>query len=141
MCFGNLSPIASRISTSDLPTRSWATANPPRSGTVSRSQTMTLGFMQIAAYYRWRSCVETLASYDYFICDVQLPLRVSKAILRNLLRGRGSDVMQQANGFFALSPLMLRRFHVTHWTIGRVVSHRICGRGYGSTTGCPSWAG
>ena len=25
-------------------------ANPPRSGTVSRSQTMTLGFMQIAAH-------------------------------------------------------------------------------------------
>src|SRR5262249_6644944 len=47
MCFGNLSPIASRTSTSDLPTRSLAAANPPRSGTVSRSQTMTLGFMQV----------------------------------------------------------------------------------------------
>src|SRR6516165_1773069 len=44
MCFGNLSPIASRISTSHLPTRSLAAAKPPRSGTVSRSQTMTLGF-------------------------------------------------------------------------------------------------
>src|SRR6516165_12598703 len=47
MCFGNLSPIVSRTSTSDLPTRSFAAANPPRSGTVSRSQTMTLGFMQV----------------------------------------------------------------------------------------------
>jgi hypothetical protein len=28
---------------------------------------MTLGFMQIAAYYRWKSCVETFAGYDYFI--------------------------------------------------------------------------
>ena len=46
MCFGNLSPIASRTSTSDLPTRSLAAANPPRSGTVSRSHTMTLGCMQ-----------------------------------------------------------------------------------------------
>src|SRR5262249_43514319 len=26
---------------------SWAAANPPRSGTVSRSQTMTVGFMRI----------------------------------------------------------------------------------------------
>src|SRR5262249_20004866 len=32
-------------STSDLPTRSLAAANPARSGTVSRSQTMTLGFI------------------------------------------------------------------------------------------------
>jgi hypothetical protein len=47
MCFGNLSPIASRTSTSDFPMRSWAAANPPRSGTVSRSQTMTLGFIQV----------------------------------------------------------------------------------------------
>src|SRR5262245_64429739 len=47
MCFGNLSPIASRTSTSDLPTRSLAAANPLRSGTVSRSQTMTLGFMRV----------------------------------------------------------------------------------------------
>jgi hypothetical protein len=31
MCLGNLSPIASRISTSDLPTRLFAAANPPRS--------------------------------------------------------------------------------------------------------------
>src|SRR6516164_3286514 len=46
MCFGNLSPRTSRTSTSDLPTRSLATANPAKSGTVSRSQTMTLGFMQ-----------------------------------------------------------------------------------------------
>jgi hypothetical protein len=30
-----------------LPTRSLAAANPPRSGTVSRSQTMTLGFIQV----------------------------------------------------------------------------------------------
>jgi hypothetical protein len=37
-------------STAYLPTRSLAAANPLRSGTVSRSQTMTLGFMQIAAY-------------------------------------------------------------------------------------------
>jgi hypothetical protein len=28
-----------------LPTRSFAAANPARSGTVSRSHTMTLGFM------------------------------------------------------------------------------------------------
>jgi hypothetical protein len=47
MCFGNLSPIASRTSTSDLPTRSLAAANPPRSGTVSRSHTMTLGCMRV----------------------------------------------------------------------------------------------
>jgi hypothetical protein len=31
----------------NAPTRSLAAANPPRSGTVSRSQTMTLGFMQV----------------------------------------------------------------------------------------------
>jgi hypothetical protein len=31
-------------------TLSFAAANPPRSGTVSRSQTMTVGFMQIAAH-------------------------------------------------------------------------------------------
>ena|SRR5262249_42592337 len=36
MCLGNFSPIASRTSTSDLPTRSLAAANPPRSGTVSK---------------------------------------------------------------------------------------------------------
>src|SRR5215831_9913366 len=47
MCFGNLSPIASRTSTSDLPTRSLAAANPARSGTVSKSQTMMLGFMPV----------------------------------------------------------------------------------------------
>src|SRR5215831_11830676 len=40
-----LAPMASRTSRSDLPIRSLAAANPPRSGTVSRSQTMTLGFM------------------------------------------------------------------------------------------------
>jgi hypothetical protein len=40
VCFGNLSPIASRTSTSDLPIRSLAAANPPMSGTVSRSQTI-----------------------------------------------------------------------------------------------------
>jgi hypothetical protein len=51
MCFGNLSPIAWRTSTSDLPTVSLAAANPQRSGTVSRSQTMTLGFIQIATDY------------------------------------------------------------------------------------------
>src|SRR5215471_15402421 len=44
MCLENLSPIASRTSTSDLPTRPFAAANPARSGTVSRSQTMRLGF-------------------------------------------------------------------------------------------------
>jgi hypothetical protein len=33
-----------------LPTRSWAAANPPRSGTVSKSQTMMLGFIEIAAH-------------------------------------------------------------------------------------------
>ena len=44
MCLGNLSPIASRTSTSDLRTRSWAAANPARSGNVSKSQTMALGF-------------------------------------------------------------------------------------------------
>src|SRR5262249_35412442 len=48
MCFGNLSPIASRTSMSDLPTRSLAAANPPRSGTVSRSQTMTVGFIRLS---------------------------------------------------------------------------------------------
>jgi hypothetical protein len=32
MCFGNLSPIASRTSTSVLPTRSWAAANPAEVG-------------------------------------------------------------------------------------------------------------
>src|SRR5215510_1216703 len=47
MCFGNLPPIASRTSTSDLRTRSLAAANPARSGTVSRSQTMTVGFIWI----------------------------------------------------------------------------------------------
>jgi hypothetical protein len=36
-----------------------AAANPPRSGTVSKSHTMTLGFMQIAGTSRWRSYVET----------------------------------------------------------------------------------
>jgi hypothetical protein len=45
MCFGNLSPMASRTSSSVLPTRSLAAANPRRSGTVSGSQTMTLPFM------------------------------------------------------------------------------------------------
>src|SRR6516164_489110 len=54
MCFGNLSPIASRTSTSDLPTRSLAAANPLRSGTVSRSHTMTLGFIQIRISSRLR---------------------------------------------------------------------------------------
>ena len=39
-------------SASPLPTRSLAAANPARSGTVSRSQTMTLGFMQ------WRTAWE-----------------------------------------------------------------------------------
>jgi len=43
MCFGNLSPIASRTSTSDLPIRSLAAANPARSGTVSRSRRDTDG--------------------------------------------------------------------------------------------------
>src|SRR5262249_4405584 len=54
MCLGNLSPIASRTSTSDLPMRSLAAANPPRSGTVSRSQTMTLGFIQVRISPRLR---------------------------------------------------------------------------------------
>src|SRR5262245_61588395 len=45
MCLGNLLPRASRTSASALPTRSLAAANPARSGTVSRSQTMTLGFI------------------------------------------------------------------------------------------------
>jgi hypothetical protein len=41
--------MASRISTSDLPARSLAAANPPRSGTVSKSQTMRFAFMLVAA--------------------------------------------------------------------------------------------
>src|SRR2546430_8388200 len=47
MCFGNLSPIASRASRSDWTTRSLPAATPPRSGTVSKSQTMTFGLMQV----------------------------------------------------------------------------------------------
>jgi hypothetical protein len=42
---GELVPMASRTSSSVLPTRPLAAANPRRSGTVSRSQTMTLPFM------------------------------------------------------------------------------------------------
>src|SRR5262249_24198143 len=57
ICFGNLSPTASRTSTSDLPTRSLAAANPPRSGTVSKSHTMTLGFMQTT--YVTHACLES----------------------------------------------------------------------------------
>src|SRR5262249_33715555 len=45
---GKIRPRAG-ISTSDLPIRSLAAANPPRSGTVSRSQTMTLGCMRTVA--------------------------------------------------------------------------------------------
>src|ERR1700730_13888750 len=45
MCLGNLLPSASRMSASLCPTRLLATANPGKSGTVSRSQTMTLGFI------------------------------------------------------------------------------------------------
>jgi hypothetical protein len=41
-----LRKLVAEISTSDFPTRSLAAANPPRSGTVSRFHTMTLGFMQ-----------------------------------------------------------------------------------------------
>ena len=41
MCFGNLFPRSARTSASVLPTRLLAAANPRRSGTVSRSQTMT----------------------------------------------------------------------------------------------------
>src|SRR6516225_11873380 len=59
MCFGNLSPIASRTSTSDLPTRSLAAANPPRSGMVSRSQTMTLGFMPVVTFSQLPSSMPT----------------------------------------------------------------------------------
>jgi hypothetical protein len=44
-CLGNLPPIASRTSSSVLPASPFAAAKPWRSGTVSRSQTMTLPFM------------------------------------------------------------------------------------------------
>src|SRR5262245_64281131 len=60
MCFGNLSPIASRTSRSDLPTRSLAAANPLRSGTVSKSQTMTFAFIPTESFRRqYRTCVFT----------------------------------------------------------------------------------
>src|SRR5262245_30881133 len=45
MCFGNLSPIATRISSSLLPSRPLAAAKPFKSGAVSMSQTMMLAPM------------------------------------------------------------------------------------------------
>src|SRR5262245_62977215 len=78
MCLGNLSPIASRTSTSDLPTRSLAAANPLRSGTVSRSQTMTLDFMQIA-----QQLLEVLRRQ---VCLTTFVVRISLHVNPRLLR-------------------------------------------------------
>jgi hypothetical protein len=58
-CLPTSSPIASRTSTSYLPTRWLAVANPPRSGTVSRSHTVSryhtrmLGFILSTACQKW----------------------------------------------------------------------------------------
>src|SRR5262249_32047346 len=102
MCFGNLSPMASRTSASDLPMRSLAAANPPRSGTVSRSQTMTLGFMQTT--FDTRACWEGYPTVDRVLlnilekwsqCFLQpyhrsnnriLYLRIASALTSHLLR-------------------------------------------------------
>src|SRR5262249_33964180 len=51
MCLGNLLSKAARTSASVWPTRSLAAANPRRSGTVSRSQTMTAPFTDRSTWH------------------------------------------------------------------------------------------
>jgi hypothetical protein len=55
-------PEASGTSTSDLPTRSLAAANPPRSGTVSRSHTITLGCMAVICHLQY--CAAVIQIHD-----------------------------------------------------------------------------
>src|SRR5262245_57654723 len=60
MCCGNLSPMASRTSTSDSPTTSLAAANPTTSGTVSKSHTMTVGFISYDTLVHIAECASAL---------------------------------------------------------------------------------
>src|ERR1700722_20297311 len=79
MSFGKSSPIAVRISTEDLPTRSLDRAKPSRSGTVSISQIITLlpifdlfllqGFRPLLVGIRSEFCFSCTSR-----CESQLPI-------------------------------------------------------------------